>query len=37
MRVGLLGGLEVLDDDDREVVVAGAKLRARIAECPVEQ
>ena len=31
MRVGLLGGLEVLDDDDRDVVVAGAKLRALLA------
>ncbi|MDQ1481261.1 MAG: hypothetical protein QOI44_2122, partial [Actinomycetota bacterium] len=31
MRVGLLGGLEVLDDDERNVVVAGAKLRALLA------
>ena len=31
MRVGLLGGLEVLDDDDQHVVVAGAKLRALLA------
>ena len=31
MRVGLLGGLEVLDDDERDVVVAGAKLRALLA------
>ena len=31
MRVGLLGGLEVLDDDDQEVVVAGAKLRSLLA------
>ena len=31
MRVGLLGGLEVLDDDGRDVVVAGAKLRALLA------
>src|SRR5207248_1026129 len=31
MRVGLLGELEVLDDDERNVVVAGAKLRALLA------
>jgi predicted ATPase/DNA-binding SARP family transcriptional activator len=31
MRVGLLGGLEVLDDDEQAVVVAGAKLRALLA------
>ena len=31
MRVGLLGGLEVLDDDGRDVVVAGAKLRSLLA------
>src|SRR4029079_12224331 len=31
MRVGLLGGLEVLDDDEQRVVVAGAKLRALVA------
>src|SRR5436189_2373964 len=31
MRVGLLGGLEVLDDDERDVAVAGAKLRALLA------
>jgi predicted ATPase/DNA-binding SARP family transcriptional activator len=31
MRIGLLGGLEVLDDDERELPVAGAKLRALIA------
>src|SRR5471032_2063413 len=31
MRVGLLGGLEVLDDDDRDVAIAGAKLRALLA------
>ena len=31
MRIGLLGGLEVLDDHGREVVVAGAKLRALLA------
>src|SRR3954471_22559633 len=31
MRVGLLGGLEVLDDDEREIVVAGAKLRSLLA------
>jgi predicted ATPase/DNA-binding SARP family transcriptional activator len=31
MRVGLLGGLEVFDDDGREVVVTGAKLRALLA------
>src|SRR3981081_2344444 len=31
MLVGLLGGLEVLDDEGREVVVAGPKLRALLA------
>jgi predicted ATPase/DNA-binding SARP family transcriptional activator len=31
MRVGLLGELEVRDDDGREVVVAGAKQRALLA------
>src|SRR4051812_4137469 len=31
MRVGLLGGLEVRDDEDRDVVVAGAKLRSLLA------
>jgi len=31
MRVGLLGWAEVLDDDGRGVVVAGAKLRALLA------
>src|SRR3954469_25678579 len=31
VRVGLLGGLEVLDDDGREVAVAGPKLRALLA------
>jgi DNA-binding SARP family transcriptional activator len=31
MRVGLLGGLEVLDDEGRAVVVAGPKLRALLA------
>lgn len=31
MRVGLLGGLEVLDDDDRVVAVAGTKLRTLLA------
>src|SRR5580765_5928966 len=31
MRVGLLGGLEVLDDDEQHVVVAGAKLRSLLA------
>ena len=31
MRVGLLGALEVLDDDGREVAVAGPKLRALLA------
>ncbi|MCU1467262.1 MAG: AfsR/SARP family transcriptional regulator [Actinomycetia bacterium] len=31
MRVGLLGGLEVLDDDEHDVVVAGAKLRSLLA------
>jgi predicted ATPase/DNA-binding SARP family transcriptional activator len=31
MRVGLLGGLEVLDDEGRLVVVAGPKLRALLA------
>src|ERR1044072_8447640 len=28
MRIGLLGALEVFDDDGNEVTVAGAKLRA---------
>src|SRR3954466_14655210 len=31
MRIGLLGGLEVRDADGKEVVVAGAKLRAFLA------
>lgn len=31
MRVGLLGGLEVTDDDGRDVVVAGPKLRSFLA------
>jgi Predicted ATPase len=31
MRVHLLGGLEVLDDDGHDVVVAGPKLRALLA------
>lgn len=31
MRIGLLGGLEVLDDDARDIDVAGAKLRALLA------
>src|SRR5436190_5046353 len=31
MRVGLLGGLEVLGDDEQGVEVAGAKLRALVA------
>ena len=31
MRVGLLGGLEVIDDDGRDVVVAGPKLRSLLA------
>jgi predicted ATPase/DNA-binding SARP family transcriptional activator len=31
MRVGLLGGLEVIDDDGRDVVVAGPKLRSFLA------
>jgi predicted ATPase/DNA-binding SARP family transcriptional activator len=31
VRVGLLGGLEVLDNDEREVVVAGPKLRTLLA------
>ncbi len=31
MRVGLLGGLEVFDDHDRAVEVAGAKLRGLLA------
>ena len=31
MRVGLLGGLEVLDDDGHDVPIAGAKLRALLA------
>src|ERR1700710_3205002 len=31
MRVGLLGGLEVFDNDGHAVVVAGAKLRSLLA------
>src|SRR5687767_1010946 len=31
VRVGLLGGLEVLDADGREVVIAGPKVRALLA------
>src|SRR5205085_9255396 len=31
MRVGLLGGLEVLDADEQNVTIAGAKLRALVA------
>src|SRR5687767_13076606 len=31
MRVGLLGGLEVLDDADADVAVAGANLRGLLA------
>jgi predicted ATPase/DNA-binding SARP family transcriptional activator len=31
MRVGLLGELEVLDDDERNVTITGAKLRALLA------
>src|SRR5436190_1293790 len=31
MRIGLLGGLEVLDDEGRSVTVAGPKLRALLA------
>src|SRR4051812_29791286 len=31
MRIGLLGGLEVRNDDEQNVVVAGAKLRALLA------
>jgi predicted ATPase/DNA-binding SARP family transcriptional activator len=31
VRVGLLGGLEVLDDDGRAIVVAGPKVRALLA------
>ncbi len=31
MRIGLLGGLEVLDDEGRDVLVAGPKLRALLA------
>ena len=31
MRIGLLGELEVLDDDGNDVTVAGAKLRALLA------
>lgn len=31
MRIGLLGELEVLDDEGRDVTVAGAKLRALLA------
>jgi len=31
MRVGLLGELQVLDDDEQDIAVAGAKLRALLA------
>jgi predicted ATPase/DNA-binding SARP family transcriptional activator len=31
MRIGLLGALEVFDDDGNEITVAGAKLRALLA------
>src|SRR4051794_7417943 len=31
MRIGLLGALEVFDDDGAEITVAGAKLRALLA------
>ncbi|MEO7556049.1 MAG: AfsR/SARP family transcriptional regulator [Acidimicrobiales bacterium] len=31
MRIGLLGELEVLDDEDNHVTIAGAKLRALLA------
>src|SRR3954449_12621853 len=31
MHIGLLGALEVFDDDGNEVTVAGAKLRALLA------
>src|SRR5436190_21192494 len=31
VRVGLLGGLEVLDDDDREITIAGPKVRTLLA------
>ena len=31
MRIGLLGELEVLDDDEQQVTVTGAKLRALLA------
>ena len=31
MRVALLGGLEVCDDDERGIAIAGAKLRALLA------
>ena len=28
MQIGLLGDLQVLDDDDKDIVITGAKLRA---------
>ena len=31
MRIGLLGALEVFDDDGNEITIAGAKLRALLA------
>ena len=31
MKIGLLGELQVLDDDEQDVVVTGAKLRALLA------
>src|SRR3954466_5327412 len=36
MRIGLLGELQVLDDDDKNVVVAGAKLRALLVMLALE-
>ena len=31
MKIGLLGELQVVDDEEKDVVVAGAKLRALLA------
>src|SRR6478752_10882907 len=31
MRIGLLGELELLDDDENDVTIAGAKLRSLLA------
>src|SRR2546423_11873234 len=37
MRIGLLGVLEVLDDEGREIPVAGPKLRALLAVLALHQ